>query len=129
MEAKLLDNNKGGPSMWEIVAPEFAAAQAEAMALFRRYEVTARALSRIDEIVRDAHAGRVETLFVAAGDQRWGVYDPVNDTVAANAEAEPTDEDLLDSAAIQSLLSDGTGYVPPSAQMPNDLPAAAEFRY
>ena len=113
---------------WPIVEPEFSNAQAEALAKFRRFEETARASTDLSEIVRAAHQGRIESLFVATGMQRWGSYDPARDEVQVHPEPKPDDEDLVDLAATQALLSGGAVYALPSAQMPANLPVVAVFR-
>jgi hypothetical protein len=114
---------------WSIVAPYSMTAQDNALSVFRRYEGTARASTQVEQIVRAAYAGRVESLFVAAGEQRWGMYDPTLDSVQLSAQPEPGDDDLLDLAAMQSIAANGSVYVLPSEQMPSRLPIAAVFRY
>jgi hypothetical protein len=42
---------------------------------------------------------------------------------------EPGDEDLLDLAAIQSILNGGTVYAVEPEQVPDHAPLAAVFRY
>jgi hypothetical protein len=114
---------------WSIVAPYCLTAQDNALSVFRRYEGTARASTQVEQIVRAAYAGRVESLFVAAGEQRWGLYDPALDSVKLSAQPEPGDDDLLDLAAMQSIAANASVYVLPSEQMPSSVPIAAVFRY
>jgi hypothetical protein len=114
---------------WAIVAPRFKAAQEEALAAYRLFEGTARASNQVEQVVRAAYRGRIKSLFVAAGAQRWGTYDPALASVKVDAEPAPGDDDLLDLAALQALVTDAQVFVLPSEQMPTNLPVAAVFRY
>ena len=83
----------------------------------------------LGKIVPAAHGGRVETLFVAIGVQRWGMFDPQLSMVRLHEEAKPGDEDLLDFAAVQTFLNGGTTYALEPGNMPGYSSIAAIFRY
>lgn len=59
----------------------------------------------------------------------WGDFDPDTMSVDLHPEPEPDDEDLLDFAAIHTLLNGGTVYAVEPEQVPEQAPAAAIFRY
>ena len=59
----------------------------------------------------------------------WGGFDPDTMSVDLHPEPEPTDEDMLDFAAIHTLLNGGTVYAVEPEQLPEQAPAAAIFRY
>ncbi len=115
---------------WEIVHPWFQKAKQEALA---RYEQMARNGTRTSkafgEIVPAAHHGRVELLFVDLNTRRWGTYDPETDSLTVNEEAQPGDEDLLDLAAIRTLVNGGAVYAVEADAMPDNAPLAAILRY
>lgn len=112
-----------------IVEPFFAQAQQSAVEHFR--ELTGTGKTSIDpkEAIPAAFYGRVEQLFVAVGIQQWGVFDPQANELLMHADAEPGDEDLLNAAAIQTLLNGGTVYAVPPEEVPDTAPLAAVFRY
>jgi hypothetical protein len=114
---------------WQIVHPQFEQAQKEAIAQYKDLSDTERASKDIREIVPAAYYAKVDALFVAVGLQQWGTFDPQTNTIHLHREAEPGDEDLLDAAAIQTLLNGGTVYAMEPEQMPDDVPLAAVFRY
>lgn len=114
---------------WAIVGPYFLKARQEAVARYKQRAETEQASQDLREIVPAAHYGRVETLFVAVGRQQWGVFEPDTNTVHLHSEANPDNEDLLDTAAIQTLLKGGAVYAVEPANMPDDAPIAAIFRY
>jgi hypothetical protein len=83
----------------------------------------------VQKAVLAAHHGRIETLFVAVGVQVWGGFDPEKDRVEVHRSPEPGDEDLLDLAAIQTLLKSGTVYAVAPEEVPDQALLAAVLRY
>lgn len=114
---------------WAIAQPYFQQAQQEAVAQYKDLRDAEQASKDIREIVPAAHYGRVDTLFVAIGLQQWGTFDPATNTIHLQEEAEPGNEDVLDSAAVQTLLHGGTVYAMKPEKMPDGVPLAAIFRY
>jgi hypothetical protein len=90
---------------------------------------TGQTTTDVKEAVLAAHHGRVDVLFVALGVQVWGNFDPSTNTVHVHQAPEPGDEDLLDLAAIQSILNGGTVYAVEPEQVPDHSPLVAVFRY
>lgn len=116
---------------WEMVEPIFSAEQQQAV---RRYEELAgmgsdEASNDLEEVVKATIYGRVETLFVGLGVQRWGRYEEETNIVEVHGEFKPGDQDLLDLAATYTLKNRGIVY----AQLPEEVPGgrevAAIFRY
>ena len=114
---------------WAIVQPHFQEAQQGAAAHYQQLANTEQASKDIRAIVPAAHYGRVDTLFVAVGLQSWGAFDPQTNTIDIHREEEPGDEDLLDLAAVQTLLHGGKVYAMEPAEVPDGVPLAAVFRY
>ena len=90
---------------------------------------TGRAAGDIGAIVTVAYDGRVDTLFVAVDRQEWGSFDGETRTVETHREAIAGDEDLLDVAAMYTLLRRGTIYAVGLEEMPEHTPAAAILGY
>jgi hypothetical protein len=59
----------------------------------------------------------------------WGRFDPEKDRVDVHESPEPDDEDLLDLAAMESLIKGGTVYAVRPEEVPDQVPLAAVFRY
>ncbi|RJP23931.1 MAG: hypothetical protein C4520_05215 [Candidatus Abyssobacteria bacterium SURF_5] len=145
----LLDDGVGGnpeilkpeelrQQAWAVVAPHFSETQAKAGERFMQELGTGHASKDIKEILRGASQGRVDTLrlwlggrweckFVPVGLQVWGVF--TNGGVHVHEKEEPGDEDLLDVAAIQTVLNGGTVYAVKPEEVPGGSPLAAIFRY
>lgn len=114
---------------WAVVEPSVLQKQLEAAAHYTSLATTERASSNISEIVPAAYYGRVESLFVATDQEQWGTFDPMTGTLQIHQQAEPGDKYLLDLAATQTLLHAGAVYAVEQAQMPDEAPLAAVFRY
>jgi len=114
---------------WPVVEPVFTASQDAAVEQFRQLAGTGRASTHLDEVVRAADDGRVHTLFVALGTRRWGTFDRERRTVDLANDHLPGTEDLVDFAAIQTVLKGGTVYAVGPDHVPEGDAVAAVFRY
>jgi hypothetical protein len=114
---------------WPLVQPFFMQAQEQAAAQYRQLSGTVQTTTDVKETVMAAHHGRVDVLFVALGIQVWGAIDLSTNTVHEHEDHEPGDEDLLDLAAIQTILNGGIVYAVEPEQVPDHAPLAAVFRY
>jgi hypothetical protein len=116
---------------WAVVQPLFLAQQEQAAALYTQLAGTGseRSADRVEHVAPAAYVGRVETLFVALGLQQWGTFDPQTNAVHLHQQPQPGDEDLLDFAAIHTLLNGGTVYAVDPHKVPGHKPLAALFRY
>lgn len=114
---------------WAMVQPHFLKAQHEAAAAYERLLGLGRASGDVEAVVPAAYSGQVDRLFVAVGVQCWGTFDPTTHAVHWHGEAQTGDEDLLDLAAIHTLLNSGTVYAVAPEYVPDIRPLAAIFRY
>jgi len=114
---------------WPVVEPYLSRARREAETKYREMGGTDKTSHDLKEIVPAAYQGRVELLFVAVGRQEWGIYDPRQNELQRFPEARPGAEDLLDAAAIQTLLQGGAVFSVEPAAVPDGPPVAAVFRY
>ncbi|WP_242040415.1 baeRF7 domain-containing protein [Anabaena subtropica] len=116
---------------WEIVEPLFHQPEQKAIDLYQQLagERTGTTSSDIKEIISAAYYQRVDSLIVPLGQQIWSTFDPDTLAVDLHPEQQPEDGDLLDLAAIHTLLNGGTVYAVEPEKMPNDEPIAAIFRY
>jgi hypothetical protein len=122
-----LSNKELHDRAWALVQPHFARAQQQAAAQYRQLAGTGRTASGLEQVVSAAHRGDVETLFVAAQRQRWGRFDPASGRVEEHEGREPGDEDLLNLAAVHTLLHGKTVYAVEPGQVPDGAPLAAIF--
>lgn len=126
---KLLSPASLHKQAWSIVQPHFQQARRQATAQYQQLAKSGRASHDLREILPAAHYGRVDTLFVAVNRQQWGNFEPDTNTINLYGAAKPGADDLLDVAAMQTLLHGGTVYAVEPNQVPDNTPIAAIFRY
>jgi hypothetical protein len=114
---------------WAILEPRFKADRDAAAARYRQFAGTGRASANLTEVVPAAYQGRVETLFVALGRECWGRYEPETNTVVIHEQRQTDDVDLLDRAAVQAFRTGAAVYAVPAAEVPDQSPLAAVFRF
>lgn len=115
---------------WAVVEPEFQKAQRQAQERYRGFILSKGPVSRdLREVVRAAHDGRVDALFVSVGQHQWGGFDPETGAVFEHVTAQPGDADLTDLAAIDTLSHGGRVYAVKPGDVPDAAPVAAVFRY
>jgi hypothetical protein len=114
---------------WAIVRPHFERVQQEAVEQYHELAPRGRTSTDVRAVVPAAHEGRVATLFVAIGVQQWGRFDAAARAVSVHDEPAPGDEDLLDLAAVHTMLNGGTAYAVAPDRVPDGGPIAAAFRY
>ncbi len=114
---------------WPIAGDILKTKRADALGQYKQNAGTGLTSSNVGEVVREASHGRIGILFVTVGVQQWGTFDPTTDTVKLETDAGTGNEDLLDLAAIQTILNGGVVYSIRQEEMPDDAPLAAIFRY
>lgn len=114
---------------WHLVQPFFMQVQEQAAAQYYQLSKTAQATTDVKEVVKAAHQGRVANLFVALGVRVRGSFEQSTNTVQIDEGTGIGDEDLLDLAAIQTILNGGTVYAVEPEQVPDHGLLAAVFRY
>ncbi len=100
----------------------------EALAQYN-HRVGAGASNRLKDVVTAAHDGRVLTLLVSDSLESTGVFDETTHTVKGRQTGSPEDEDLINDAAVQTILHAGQVFVVSHGKMPNGAPLAAIFRF
>jgi hypothetical protein len=116
---------------WELVQPIFKEDQKQALEHFEQLDGQENGLASKDlkTVVKAANFGRVETLFVPLGVQRWGKYDTQQNMVIVNEAPDPDNEDLLDFAAMHTLFNSGKVYAIQPEKIPGNGELAAILRY
>jgi hypothetical protein len=114
---------------WPLVEPIFQREQQEALGKYGSLSGTDQAVAQVRPILEAARHGRVDTLFVSAGEKLWGQLDRQSETLHIHREPEPQDRDLLDWAAVETLIHGGAVHVLEASLMPEEALMAATLRY
>lgn len=114
---------------WPLVRPIFAESQEKASAKFAQLASAGQTSADLQETLQAAQHGRVEILFVPIGVQVWGRFDQDDQTLQIHEDHVPGDEDLLDLAAVQTMLTGGTVFAVEPHLVPDQAHLAAILRY
>ena len=115
---------------WQCVQPRLRKRHQEAVRNLRAQLGSGNASDELTTIVRGAHNGRVEDLFVHLGIERFGAQADGTSNPAVDVDRKPGDVDLLDVAADATLRAGGNVHVlreTDDVKVPDGL--AATFRY
>lgn len=85
--------------------------------------------NRLTDILNAAHDGQIDTLFVASGHHRWGIYDAESRGFTEKDGADPDSDSLLNLAVVYTLNCGGQVFVMDVEDMPSNTLAAAILRY
>src|SRR5262249_13229802 len=102
-----------------LVRPHFDRERERMAALYLQLAGTGRSSDDLVEVVRAAHQGQVQYLFVDLGREVWGTFDRATGAVAVHDRIQKGDEDLLNLAATFALSHKATVYAVPPQQVPD----------
>jgi len=81
------------------------------------------------DVVKAAYQGRIAHLFLTAGVKHVGVFDKSSQAVEQHEQPLPGDEDLVNAAAVETLLHGGLVDIVPPERAPEGAPISALLRY
>lgn len=111
-----------------IVKPVFQRRRKTALRNFREKIACGQASNNLSKILTAAKTGRVETLFVPVGKQKWGTFDGSAEDITVHREHKPGDKDLLCVASTRTLRTGGEVFVLAPENMPDNSVIAAVLR-
>lgn len=116
---------------WAIVEPMFMQARQDALDIYHHLAGAGdgRAADQIEEIVSAAYFQRIDTLLMPQTMVQWGAFDAEANRVDRHPTRQPGDQDLIDLAAIHTLVNGGTVYLVAPASLPAGAQLAAILRY
>lgn len=114
---------------WELLQPHFRQEQERAATRYHEAVSAGLVSNSLDSVLRMAHQGRIDSLFVAVGVQKWGRFDPETLGIEMRDEPDVGDEDLLDLAAVATVLNGGDVFAVQPSDVPGGGEVAALYRY
>lgn len=115
---------------WQVVEPIFRRDQDSALERYNALKNKGLASSDLHEVIPAAVDGRIESLIVPVGEQRWGTFEPESRRVELSQdETAAAGEDLIDLAAVRTFLNGGAVYAVDQQVLPEKDVVAAVFRY
>lgn len=112
----------------ELLQPYFEQIKNEGKEKFR--ESPGKVTSNVNEVIRAAHEGKVDTLFIGKGEHVWGNFDPGTGVLRRHEEKKLLDNCLLDLAAQATFLKGGKVFIEHIDHLPESItPVNAILRY
>jgi hypothetical protein len=114
---------------WKLVRPYFMQEQSKRLAQFVDATGQGPSISDLAQVIPAAVDGRVYSLFIAEGLERWGTFDQAEHCV--NFVQEPGDgaRDLVEYLIKQTIATGGNVYSLKPADLPSATGVAAVLRY
>lgn len=114
---------------WHIAEPYFRQRREQAAAEFHEGLAKGRADHALKEVLTAAFQGRIATLFIPVGVHRWGHFRFEELALEEHETEQPGDDELLDLAAMQTLMHAGTVYGLAPTDIPGGHLLAAVYRF
>ncbi len=112
----------------EVVRQTFSAPLIKARTELENYRGTHLVSFNLAQILRRAHEGRVSYLLLRQDAEQWGAWDEETQQLQMGGDRS-REEDLLNLAAIATLLHHGQVFGLEASEMPNGVDAAAVLRF
>jgi hypothetical protein len=103
---------------WMMIGDHFKRQRRERIQKMRELADDLRTSSRLSEIVPASVDGRVDTLFIRKGSDRYGQYDPEERAVIENGQTKAGHVSLFNMAAVSTLKKNGRVYLSEEGEMP-----------
>jgi Bacterial archaeo-eukaryotic release factor family 7 len=114
---------------WPLAEPYFMEARSVAAAQYHEGLAKGRAGHSLLDVLTAAHQGKVATLFIPLGVHRYGRFHFDSLSMEEHAEEQPGDDELIDLAAMQTLLHAGVVYGTEPKDIPGQQLLAAVYRF
>lgn len=115
---------------WEVIKDYFQENEDKAKEQYYKLSTKNRTISKIEDIVPAAIDGNIDTLFVQAEKNIWGLFLENYKTVIVNKEKHPENRCLIDMAAKASFLNGGKVFIVKQDELPEkESYANAILRY
>ncbi len=115
---------------WPLVRNHFLRKEHEAADTIRRLTATGRTSADLGEIMNAAFDGRIDTLMVQKGKDRFGLYDSVNRTLIIDETRNPYHASLFNLAATLTWQAGGQVFIVEKGEIPlSGSGINALFRY
>jgi hypothetical protein len=114
---------------WQAISPFFHEDRKRALATYQGLKGSGKYSSDLREILFAAYQGRIQSVFLPSGSQKWGHYKFEDNALDVHNEFQPGDQELLNLAAVETILRKGTVYMLRPEEMPDGAEVAATLRF
>lgn len=124
-----LSDEEVGARGWEVIKSYFLQDMYADIERFADLSGSDKQSDNLTQIVEAAYYGKVDSLFVPIGEHSWGWFDQERDVVHHSSTPKNGEHDLINMAAIKTLMQSGNVYALQKEEMPKQTSIAAIFRY
>jgi hypothetical protein len=128
VNAETLDEKELHAAAWPLVEPIFEEQRTAARDRYGINKGDGKTSHVLADILAGAFYGRVDTLFLTDSEPMYGRFTADSGVLEVHKDARPDNSNLLDLAAVQTVLNGGTVYVG-DQPLESGSPVAAIFRY
>ena len=124
-----LDLNQLARLSWELMAPR---SLAKTLATVERYKIAKAnhtGSDDVEEVVRAAYEGRVDTIFIEANKSIPGRFDVLSESMECGSADDFDCGDIIDAIVKAVMKNNGEVIVLPEEKMPSDTGVASIFRF
>ncbi|MTI87726.1 MAG: hypothetical protein FH748_07140 [Balneolaceae bacterium] len=114
---------------WPLVKTFFAEGMQSDIERYKNMTGSDLISADISDIVRGAHFGKVDTLFVPMNSKQWGTFDSNNNHVELASTQNGEAHELINLAAVSAIKNGSTLYGLSQEEMPETTSLAAIYRY
>ncbi|MEN6620042.1 MAG: hypothetical protein ABFD50_00615 [Smithella sp.] len=114
---------------WKLVEFSIPASRKRDFSRYLDLSTGPRTSGNLGDILPASYDGRIDILFVADGINQWGHFQEDNRELALSDKQETGMDDLINLAAVQTILHSGTVHTMSQMEMEAHSPIAAIFRY
>ena len=115
---------------WDIVKHKYQSDVEKALNVYRTLRnQDGDTTEDIEMIVSASYFKRINTLLIAEESHVWGNFNPENNEVIIEKAANPDNQDILNLAAMHTIINGGNVILLPKEDMPGNREAAAILRY
>jgi len=124
-----ISNERLNESAWNIMRDFYREELNEDLERYGHLSDTTKTSTDLHDVIKAAHVGKIDTLFIAKGKARWGNYDHSKNLVYVQEVPKIDSIDLFNEAAIDTINNNGAVYVIAKEEMPLGTDIAAIYRY
>ena len=114
---------------WEVIKSYFLQDMFQDIERYGHLSGSNKQSDDLSKIVEASYYGKVDSLFIPVGEYSWGRFDQDHNTVHRSNEPGNQEYDLINMAAIKTLIQGGDVYALDEEHMPDNSSIAAIFRY
>jgi hypothetical protein len=103
---------------WELLKPDFEKEYREKKEQYGQYFSEGKAIDDTEAVLQAAFAGKIETLFVHADKDQYGIYNPADTSLQVTGSSNPSAVSVTNLAAVTTMQKGGTVYLTDEDEMP-----------